>query len=197
MTSTEDVKVVPEVETKVHQDPPSLEQTSSTVPNNKEPSKDVKDNDSNGTKNNSQTTTTNNDNGSNNNHPPKSRHEDENPLVLQSKYILSDYHPIMTPLIDPRSNNNNNINKKSTKTEDNTNNNKQKENRHKKNKRELKKRSRENDDTIKKICKTFLMGKVCPYGNDCKYTHDLKEILNTREEDIKEIGKCPHFELKG
>ncbi len=130
------------------------------------------------------------------------KNEDENPLVLKSQYVLSSYHPVMTPLVDPRDNNNSNTttsnhNNNNTNNTDHHPNQKQKENRHKKNKRELKKRSRENDLSIQKVCKTFLQGKECPYGEDCKFSHDLKELLALRKEDIKEIGSCPHFDLKG
>lgn len=114
------------------------------------------------------------------------QHQQEDDIKVKPEYILSELHPTLTPPTDPRSSNDANENS----------NQKQKENRHKKNKRELKKRSLENDGNSK-LCKAFSMGNVCPFGDDCKFSHDVKEVLNSRVEDIKEIDGCPHFDLKG
>ena len=138
----------------------------------------------------SATTTTTSNNNTNNT---------EDDLKLKPEFVLSSTHPTLTPYVDPRSNRNNNNNDDNNKHEDENkkqSNHKQKENRHKKNKRELKKRSRENEDSFK-VCKAVLMGKECPFGDNCKFNHNLKEVLNNREEDIKEIGSCPHFDRKG
>ena len=120
--------------------------------------------------------------------PQQHKHEDENPLKLKPEFILSSLHPTLTPLADRRDDN--------TRTKSDTNN-KEKKNRHRKNKRELKKRSREQHNNQSNVCKAFLSGEECPYGDKCKYSHDLKEILSNREDDIKEVGSCPHFDLKG
>lgn len=120
--------------------------------------------------------------------PQQHKHEDEDPLKVKSEFILSSLHPTLTPLIERRSDD---------RGTTNDTNNKEKGNRHRKNKRELKKRSREQHNNQSNVCKAFLSGKGCPYGDNCKYSHDLKEILSNREEDIKEIGSCPHYDLKG
>lgn len=49
-----------------------------------------------------------------------------------------------------------------------------------------------------KICTAVMLGQVCSYGDMCKYSHDLKGMLECREEDIKEIEcGCPHYNLRG
>ena len=43
-----------------------------------------------------------------------------------------------------------------------------------------------------------MIGKPCPFGSECKYSHDLKEMLALREDDIKEVeGGCPRFQKFG
>eukprot|EP00560_Eucampia_antarctica_P009055 CAMPEP_0197828308 /NCGR_PEP_ID=MMETSP1437-20131217/4897_1 /TAXON_ID=49252 ORGANISM="Eucampia antarctica, Strain CCMP1452" /NCGR_SAMPLE_ID=MMETSP1437 /ASSEMBLY_ACC=CAM_ASM_001096 /LENGTH=547 /DNA_ID=CAMNT_0043429479 /DNA_START=75 /DNA_END=1715 /DNA_ORIENTATION=- len=76
-----------------------------------------------------------------------------------------------------------------------------KENRNKKNKRgqnKGKKRPRDSKiDQGQKICKATMLGKECSFGDSCKFNHDVKLALANRPEDIKEIGICPNFKLRG
>mmetsp|Transcript_13737 Transcript_13737/g.20842 ORF Transcript_13737/g.20842 Transcript_13737/m.20842 type:complete len:780 (-) Transcript_13737:1057-3396(-) len=142
------------------------------------------------------------------------KHEDENPLKLKPQFVLSSTHPSLTPLEEQQRQTRTTNVPTSTSTEgegeggeggdsrEKHPNQKQKQNRHRKNKRELKKRSRESNNGNggnNNICKAFMMGgeEKCPFGDKCKYSHDLKEMLNTRVDDIKVIDSCPHFDLKG
>jgi len=115
-----------------------------------------------------------------------SRSEDD--LPVKPEFVLTTLHPTLTqPSKEEKSSETNN--RDSSKP-------KQKENRHKRNKKELKKRTRENDNELK-LCKATLTGTECAYGDKCKFSHDIKEVLNTREKDIIEVGTCPIYESKG
>ena len=139
-------------------------------------------------------------------HDPTSQHNDQNhqnddgySLVLKPQYILSSTHSVMTPASDTRDDNNRSTSNNNNNNNENNEphpNQKQKPNRHKKNKRELKKRSREMNQH-QNVCKSAISGKECPFGDSCKFTHDLKEMLANRVDDIKEIDSCPHYDLKG
>ena len=69
----------------------------------------------------------------------------------------------------------------------------------KKNKRNKKKRPRDSRaSAAEKVCLAILRGDSCPYGDSCKFSHDLKAFLNTREPDITNVeGGCPNFQEKG
>ena len=48
------------------------------------------------------------------------------------------------------------------------------------------------------MCKSLMVGEPCAFGKDCKYSHDMKEMLSIREEDIQEVqGGCPRFHQFG
>jgi hypothetical protein len=69
------------------------------------------------------------------------------------------------------------------------------------------KRPRDKKEAMKdKVCLNILKGEPCRFeggsAGACKYSHDLKPILEKREPDIAELkailgGGCPHFELHG
>ena len=49
-----------------------------------------------------------------------------------------------------------------------------------------------------KICKSTLLGKTCPYGDSCKYEHDVMSLLASREDDIDTVvDGCPHYNMRG
>jgi len=115
--------------------------------------------------------------------------EPDHDIHLKPEYILNERHPYLAPLPERRS-------KSDRDAEPNQ---QQKKNRHKKNVKDSK-RARDETETLSdtKVCKQFMVGKVCPFGDACIYSHDMKEMISMREDDIKEIeGGCPHFNLKG
>jgi tRNA-dihydrouridine synthase 3 len=121
-------------------------------------------------------------------------------LKVKSQYILSAPHPSLTQPSIMSTSSNNATTKNDIDDNKSTNaNQKQKENRHKKNIKNLNKRSRDDYDGFGKVCKALVSGKVCPFGPDkCKFNHDIKEMLNLRQSDIKEVvDGCPHYNLRG
>lgn len=59
-------------------------------------------------------------------------------------------------------------------------------------------------DLSKKACLSFMRGELCPFGEKCRYSHDLKELMAARLPDLievpanKETGlRCPKFRLYG
>jgi len=80
-------------------------------------------------------------------------------------------------------------------------NHKQQQNRSKQNAKKMR-RKRPRDDKsspLDKVCRSILEGTACPVGEDnCKYNHNLKELLRLRPDDIKEIDAgCPFYDLTG
>ena len=73
----------------------------------------------------------------------------------------------------------------------------------KKRKGRNKKRPRDaREDASQKVCMAVLRGDTCPFGDSCRFSHDLKGYMATRPTDIKELaeamgGKCPIFAAKG
>jgi tRNA-dihydrouridine synthase 3 len=62
-----------------------------------------------------------------------------------------------------------------------------------------KKRPRDaRQDDSEKVCMAVLRGEKCPYGDDCKFSHDVKTFMATRKPDIQEVeGGCPNFNTLG
>ena len=53
-------------------------------------------------------------------------------------------------------------------------------------------------DDAAKVCHRIVRGEECPFGDSCKFSHDIKEFLATRPPDIDEVeGGCPIFHLHG
>jgi len=77
--------------------------------------------------------------------------------------------------------------------------------RNKRNKRrgQNKKRPRDiREDASEKVCMAVLRGDTCPYGDTCRFSHDLKGYMATRPTDIPELveamgGSCPMFKNTG
>lgn len=122
----------------------------------------------------------------------KSKKDDANDytLRLKSKFVLEECSPILGPQQQSQERQN-----ETTGSRD------QNQNRNKRNKRgqnKGKKRPRDKKtDFSEKICRSTMLGKPCPFGDKCKYSHDLKEALANRPEDMKELSMCPIFKLRG
>eukprot|EP00934_Nitzschia_sp_Nitz4_P004385 Nitzschia sp. Nitz4//scaffold3_size479765//350476//352351//NITZ4_000146-RA/size479765-processed-gene-1.480-mRNA-1//1//CDS//3329550896//4375//frame0 len=72
--------------------------------------------------------------------------------------------------------------------------------RKKRNKKGLnKKRPRDNrQDDSEKVCLAVVKGKECPYGEKCRFSHDMKGFMATRPTDIAEVESgCPLYNLYG
>jgi|UPI000581AAB3 tRNA-dihydrouridine synthase 3 len=55
-------------------------------------------------------------------------------------------------------------------------------------------------DSAAKVCLAIIRGESCPYGDGCRFSHDMKEFMASRPEDInnKILGSvCPYIELYG
>lgn len=49
-----------------------------------------------------------------------------------------------------------------------------------------------------KVCHRVIRGEECPFGDSCKFSHDIKEFLANRPPDIDKVeGGCPIFHLHG
>lgn len=62
-----------------------------------------------------------------------------------------------------------------------------------------KKRPRDKKQSFaEKICMSTIRDEICPYGEKCKFSHDLKAFMATRPADIKEVeGGCPIYNSLG
>jgi tRNA-dihydrouridine synthase 3 len=68
----------------------------------------------------------------------------------------------------------------------------------KKNRGQNKKRPRDaRAANSEKLCLSILRGQDCPFGEKCKFSHDLKAYLNTRPPDLEIEGGCPNFNETG
>lgn len=53
-------------------------------------------------------------------------------------------------------------------------------------------------DASEKLCLAIVRGDECPFGEKCKFSHDVKEYLVNRPDDISTVeGGCPLFNLYG
>lgn len=111
-------------------------------------------------------------------------------VILKPEYVLDAPHPCLAPFVDSSSS--------SSQQQSCTSDKNQKTNRHKQNVKNSQKRGRETTLSDLKMCKQFMVGKICPFGDKCKYSHDMKELLSMREEDIQGVkGGCPHYRIHG
>mmetsp|Transcript_21392 Transcript_21392/g.50927 ORF Transcript_21392/g.50927 Transcript_21392/m.50927 type:complete len:701 (-) Transcript_21392:22-2124(-) len=66
-----------------------------------------------------------------------------------------------------------------------------------------KKRPRDvREEASEKVCMAVLRGADCPFGESCRFSHDLKGYMATRPSDITELveamgGTCPTFKNSG
>lgn len=69
------------------------------------------------------------------------------------------------------------------------------------NKRNNNKKKRPRDSRIEsadKVCQAILRGDTCPFGQDCRFSHDLKAYLECRPPGITQVeGGCPVYRLRG
>lgn len=74
-----------------------------------------------------------------------------------------------------------------------------KQKRNRKQRGQNKKRPRDaRQDDSEKVCLSVLKGQACPYGEGCKFSHDLKAFMATRPTDISEVeGGCPNYRATG
>eukprot|EP00557_Chaetoceros_sp_GSL56_P012320 CAMPEP_0176477360 /NCGR_PEP_ID=MMETSP0200_2-20121128/579_1 /TAXON_ID=947934 /ORGANISM="Chaetoceros sp., Strain GSL56" /LENGTH=693 /DNA_ID=CAMNT_0017873161 /DNA_START=267 /DNA_END=2348 /DNA_ORIENTATION=- len=135
-------------------------------------------------------TTCNTTNNNNNNNHATSKLLD---VILKPKYVLDAPHPCLAPTIAPSS-----TEATTTSSNTTTTTNHQKTNRHKQNVKNSQKRSRETTLSDLKMCKQLMVGNQCPFGDNCKYSHDIKELLSMRQDDIPGVkGGCPHYRIHG
>jgi tRNA-dihydrouridine synthase 3 len=132
-------------------------------------------------------------NGSNRNDPYS--------LQLKAEYVLNERSSNLPPLssehtsILVHNSVENNMDTENGDRNSNKNNYKNK----KKERQQRKKRPRDDRiDSVDKICLAVLRGEVCPYNDKCRFGHDMKAYLATRQPDIAELGTtCPIYESTG
>ena len=66
-------------------------------------------------------------------------------------------------------------------------------------KKSKKKRPRDaRPEAHEKMCHRIMKGEECPFGDSCKFSHDVKEFIASRPADIDTVeGGCPIFRLQG
>ncbi|KAL7559083.1 hypothetical protein ACA910_017499 [Epithemia clementina (nom. ined.)] len=68
-------------------------------------------------------------------------------------------------------------------------------------KKRKRKKKRPRDDRIiaaDKVCLAIIRGDTCPFGDRCKFSHDLKAFLADRPPGLSQVeGGCPTYRLKG
>jgi tRNA-dihydrouridine synthase 3 len=100
-------------------------------------------------------------------------------LKVKPEYILQERHPSLSP---------------DTLTDSNN------EDKHQQQRGMNKKRPRDVQiPDSAKACLAILRGEECKFGAEtCRFSHDIKELLNSRPEDIQEVeGGCPRYNHYG
>ena len=71
--------------------------------------------------------------------------------------------------------------------------------RKKKNKINRKRPRDQRQSWAEKICLSVIKDETCPYGEKCRFSHDLAEFMKTRPSDITELdgGSCPLYNKFG
>ena len=119
----------------------------------------------------------------------KSGQNDRFSLNVKHQYILTSRSDTLPPL---RSTNGEKDQASEEKHDDSGKRNKKKRGMNKKRPRDKR------IDNAEKMCVAIMHGKDCPYGDTCRFSHDLKAFLASRPEDIKEVeGGCPNFNTYG
>lgn len=132
----------------------------------------------------------------NNSTVPKNAHPDPFRVQVKSEYLVTERPSILAPIPEKS------VDTTTTSThETNTNNN----SKGKKKRGQNKKRPRDaRISTSDKACLAIIRGETCPFEN-CKYNHDLKEMMANRQLDLCEgeegvewlAGECPNWKLMG
>ncbi|KAL7487294.1 hypothetical protein ACHAW6_012886 [Cyclotella cf. meneghiniana] len=121
------------------------------------------------------------------------RHNDQFRVQVKPEFLVQERPAV---LAQP---NNNSETKSENKKDEN------RSNKHPKNRGQNKKRPRDAKISCnQKACLQVIRGETCPFDN-CKYNHDLKEMLANRIDDLSEgekgvewlRGECPNWKLKG
>lgn len=143
----------------------------------------------------------------NNNKKDNNEEDDKFSLKVKPEYILTERPASLGPIrLEESSSNggvddsNNNNGRDGTDDRDNDGRESGKQRRSRRQSRgQNKKRPRDvRQDDSEKVCSSLLKGNECPYGDGCKFSHDLASFLATRPTDISEVeGGCPNFNTFG
>jgi tRNA-dihydrouridine synthase 3 len=109
-------------------------------------------------------------------------------LKVKSEFVLSERAPNLTPLEKVEDT-------RGAKVDDRD---RQSGKKRKKSKGQNKKRPRDaRQDDSEKVCMSAIRGDKCPFGDGCKFSHDIKAYMATRPTDITQVDGCPNYKLHG
>jgi hypothetical protein len=122
--------------------------------------------------------------------PPHSTRTDDFSLKVKSEFILTERAPSLPPLPAPSNKDEGGGDPRDSRDNDKRN---------KKRRGQNKKRPRDaRPDASEKLCLAIVRGEACPFGEKCRFGHDLKEFMATRPHDIVEVeGGCPSYSNHG
>jgi hypothetical protein len=116
-------------------------------------------------------------------------------IAVKPEFVLEARAPSLPPITEPPSA----LPTDHTDDRDNGNN-YSKKGKHNHKRGRNKKRPRDaRIDTADKVCLAIMRGESCVYGDQCRFSHDVKAYLATRPADIavEGLATCPHFETYG
>jgi CCCH-type zinc finger len=114
-------------------------------------------------------------------------------IAVKPEFVLDARAPSLAPIPEPTT-----LLTDHKDDRDNGNNDSKKGKHHKRGRN--KKRPRDaRIDTADKVCLAVMRGESCVYGDQCRFSHDVKAYLATRPADIavEGLATCPHFETSG